>query len=73
MSLTVAELESARADLVKARASGALSYTDQSGERIEYATDAQMRAKLAWLDAEISKLNGTAPPRVVHFQTSKGV
>ena len=73
MALTVSDLTDAQSRLIEARASGIRVVVDQNGERIEYGSDFEMRNALAFLSAEIAKLNGSAPKRVVTFKTSKGV
>jgi len=70
--MTLAELTKARADLLKARASGVQQYRDQNGEIVTYKSDAEMRAALASLDAEIAAM--TRKPRsTLYLKTSKGL
>ena len=73
MALTVSDLTDAQSRLIEARASGIRVVVDQNGERIEYASDFEMRNALSFLSAEIAKLTGSAPKRVVTFKSSKGL
>lgn len=71
MALTLAELQSARDALLRARAGGMRRVRDQNGEEIEYRSDAEMARALAALDSEIAAL-ANRPPSTFHFATSKG-
>lgn len=71
MALTVDQLSKARDALLTARAGGVRRVRDQTGEEVEYRSDAEMARALAALDSEIAKASG-AIPRTLHFTTSKG-
>ena len=72
MALTVDQLSKARDALLTARAGGVRRVRDQTGEEVEYRSDAEMARALAALDSEIAKASG-ASPRALHFTTSKGI
>ena len=61
-----------RGALFAARMNGTRAFQDQNGERVEFKSDAEMARALAAIDAELARLNGAAP-RVLTFNTSKGV
>ncbi|QFT81865.1 hypothetical protein FIU89_14675 [Roseovarius sp. THAF27] len=71
MALTLAELQSARDALLRARAGGIRRVRDLTGEEVEYRSDAEMARALAALDSEIAAL-AKSPPSTFHFATSKG-
>ncbi|MDE0921805.1 phage head-tail joining protein [Aurantimonas coralicida] len=58
-----------RDDLMKARLSGVRVLVDQSGERIEYKSDSEMRSAIAAADAALSARR----PHTILLHTSKGV
>lgn len=72
MALTLTELTTARDALLRARAAGVRRVRDQSGEEVEYRSDAEMARALAALDSEIAGASA-ARPNTIHFTTSKGV
>jgi len=72
MALTLTELTAARDALLRARAAGVRRVRDQSGEEVEYRSDAEMARALAALDSEIAGASA-ARPTTIHFTTSKGV
>ena len=71
MALTLAELETMRDELVKARSRG-VRMLQVNGERVEYKTDAELAAAFADLDRQIANLSR---PKIgaVTFSTSKGL
>lgn len=69
---TIAELSVLRDKLLKARLSGVREVRDANGEQVRYATDSEMRAALASIDAEIARLAGSSV-REIKFRTSKGI
>jgi hypothetical protein len=73
MALSLEQLTAARDALILARSTGALSYTDQNGERVEYKSDGQMASAHIALDRQIAELSGCKTPRTFHFRTSKGL
>lgn len=58
-----------RDELIKARLSGVREFTDQNGERVRYATDAEMVRAIADADRRL----GAALPTSIRFSTSKGL
>ena len=72
-TMTVASLTDLRESLIAARLSGVLEFRDSNGERIVYRSDAEMARAIEAADREIARLSGTAQPRTIYFQTSKGV
>ena len=69
MTHTHADLIRFRDALIQARLSGVRSLTDQNGESIEYKSDAQMSAALAYVE----KLIAGQQPHTIVFNTSKGL
>lgn len=69
MAHTLADLIAFRDRLIAARLSGVRSVTDQNGESIEYKSDAQMAAALAYVE----RLIAGAGPSTIVFSTSKGL
>jgi hypothetical protein len=72
MALSAEELQAARDALLKARAGGIRRVRDQSGEEVEYRSDAEMARAIAALDSELAALRNR-PPSTFHFRTSKGL
>ena len=70
---TLAELQAHRSALLSARASGVRRVRDSSSEEIEYRTDSEMRAAIAFIDSEIAAATTGIRPSVVRFTTSKGL
>lgn len=70
-ALTLSELETLRAALVRARLNGTRSVRDQNGEELVYKSDREMAAALASIESEIARLQSSAV-KTVRFQTSKG-
>lgn len=69
MSHTLADLIRFRDELVKARLTGIRSLRDQNGEEVEYKSDAQMAAALAFVESLIAGQR----PHTILFNTSKGL
>ena len=72
MALSLTDLTTARDRLLLARASGVRRVRDQNGEESEFRSDAEMRAALAALDAEIAAAT-RRPSSTIVFNTSKGL
>ena len=70
-ALTFAELESLRAELVRARLNGARVVTDANGESVTFKSDAEMAGALASVESEIARLQSTTIKQV-RFRTTKG-
>ena len=70
-TLTVAQLQAFRDDLISARLSGLREIEDQNGERVQYKTDAEMARAIEAADREIARLQGTGA-RTIKISTSKG-
>ncbi len=70
MSIEVAELETLRADLIRARARG-VREVQTGNERVRYGSDAEMASAIAELDARLRRTSG-ARPSAVKFSSSKG-
>jgi len=71
-ALTLAELQSLHAALVRARAGGARSVRDQNGEEVSYKSDREMSAAIADLEARIAAIQSGPSATVIRFNTSKG-
>ncbi len=71
--MTLEQLQSARADLMKARASSLRSFRDSNGEEVTYASERDMARAIAAIDREIAKLTSGDAPRIIRFSTSKGL
>lgn len=71
MALTATELEAMRDALVRSRSSGTKSVTFDDGRKVEYISDAEMRAAIADLELRMRRMTTNAP-NVVRFKTSKG-
>ncbi|MFW5641941.1 MAG: phage head-tail joining protein [Roseicyclus sp.] len=72
MSLEASELEDLRAELIRARARG-VRVVSAGGRRIEYASDAEMAAAIADLDARIAASGGSRVRSVeVHYAKGAG-
>lgn len=67
------DLQTLRAALVAARASGIREVRDSTGEGIVYKNDSEMAAAIRALDTEIAAQQRGASPSVVRFSTSKGL
>lgn len=61
MAIDVAELETMRDALIRARSSG-VRVVMVEGKRLEYGTDAEMAAAIANLEARIARATGKGPP-----------
>lgn len=72
MALALAALIAARDALVLNRAQGIRQFRDQSGELVEYKTDAEMARAIGFLDAEIAKAT-RQPVMTVYLNTTKGI
>jgi hypothetical protein len=70
-ALTLNELESLRAALVRARLNGVREVRDQNGETVTYKSDREMAGALASVEAEIARLQSTTIKQV-RFRTTKG-
>ncbi len=70
MALSLSELTAARDSLFQARSQGVRRVKDQNGEEVEYRSDAEMRAAIAALDAEIAAAV-RRPASTILFRTSK--
>ncbi|MDP3493008.1 MAG: hypothetical protein Q8R82_07825 [Hyphomonadaceae bacterium] len=70
-ALTLTELESLRAALVRARLNGVREITDQNGESVTYKSDREMAGALASVESEIARLQSTTIKQV-RFRTTKG-
>lgn len=66
------KLRQYREDLQGARFSGVREFIDQTGERIRYATDAELARAIGAIDAEIAALTRRRSS-LIHLQTSKGL
>lgn len=71
--LTAADLQAWRDKLVRMRAEGVRTYTDQSGESVTYASDREYAAAIASLDRELARLAGSRTPSTILFRTHKGL
>ena len=71
--LTAADLQAWRDKLVKMRAAGIRSFTDQNGESVTYASDRELSAAIASIDRELAALAGSRSPHTIIFRTSKGL
>lgn len=71
MAIEVAELETMRDALIRARAKGAREL-QLNGERIRYGSDAEMASAIADLDSRIARATKARPNRV-SFGSSKGL
>ena len=69
MAHSTAALIEFRDRLIAARLNGIRSVTDQNGESVEYKSDQQMAAALAYVERLIA---GQQPSTIV-FHTSKGL
>jgi hypothetical protein len=69
MAASLADLTRWRDELFQARLSGVREVVDQNGERIRYATDAEMARALAAADAAIAGKR----PSILYLKTSKGL
>ena len=70
-TLTPAELEAMRDELVRARARGTRVVMVE-GRRVEYATDPEMAAALADIETRLRRARH-GPVRTILFTSSKGV
>lgn len=70
-ALSLSELESLRAELVRARLNGVREITDQNGESVTYKSDREMAGALASVEAEIARLQSSTIKQV-RFRTTKG-
>jgi type IV secretory pathway TraG/TraD family ATPase VirD4 len=70
-ALTLTELESLRAALVRARLNGVREIRDQNGETVSYKSDREMAGALASVESEIARLQSTTIKQV-RFRTTKG-
>jgi len=70
--LTLAELQTMRDALIRARMGGLRSVRDQNGEEITYKSDAEMAAALRNIESMISFASTGCVPNVIRFNTSKG-
>lgn len=66
------KLRQYREDLQGARYSAARELVDQNGEKIRYATDAELARAIAAIDSEIAALTRRRSS-LIHLQTSKGL
>lgn len=71
-ALTLSELETLRAALVRARLNGTRSVRDQNGEELVYKSDREMAAALASIESEIARLQSSAVKTVRFKHTTKG-
>lgn len=71
--VTLADLLTARADLLAARVNGLREVRDSTGESISYKSDREMAAALAALDSEIAAMQRGPRSAVIRFSTSKGL
>lgn len=67
--LMASDLQAWRDKLVKMRAAGVRSFTDQNGESVTYASDREMAAAIASIDRELAALSGARKPHTVVFRT----
>lgn len=65
--LTLEELEGMRDALLRARYAGVRT-AEYDGEKIDYASDAEMRRALASLDRQIAERSGQKPVSVVRIK-----
>lgn len=71
-ALTLSELQSLHAALVRARAGGVRTVRDQNGEEVSYKSDREMSAAIADVEARIAAMQSGAAPNVIRFNSSKG-
>ena len=62
-----------RNELIQARLNGVRSVTDQNGERVEYKSDSEMAAALAYAEKLIADYHRPAPIKTIHISSSKGL
>ena len=72
MALTLTELTTARDSLFLAISGGVLSFRDQNGESVTYASMTEMRSALAMIDSQIAAAS-KRPASTIVFRTSKGI
>ena len=72
-STTLQDWQARRAALVAARTTGTRSVQFPDGTRVEYSTDAEIAAALAFVDREMTAAQGVARPSRFYFNTSKGL
>ncbi len=65
----LADLQTWRESLRKARIAGVRSVRDASGETIEYKSDLEMERALRFCDQLIAEQSSGAAPNVIKFQT----
>ena len=70
-TLTVAQLQQWRDDLMQARLSGIRELEDQNGERVVYRSEAEMARAIEAANREIARLQGVGA-RTIKVSTSKG-
>lgn len=66
------KLRQYRDELQGARFSGVRELVDQNGEKVRYATDAELARAIASIDSEIAALTRRRSS-LIYMQTSKGV
>ncbi|WP_372624576.1 phage head-tail joining protein [Falsiroseomonas sp.] len=69
----LAALLARREALAASRANAPRVVVDQNGERVEFRSDAEIAAAIAFLDREIAAACASAPATTIRFRTSKGL
>ena len=70
---TIQEWQARREALVAARTTGTRSVQFPDGTRVEYSTDSELAAAIAFVDREVTAAQGTTRPSRFYFSTSKGL
>jgi hypothetical protein len=73
MAVATADLVAWRDALISARLKGIRSVQDSDGSRIEYKSDAEMRAAIAAANDMIAAAGQSPPFNTIRFTTSKGL
>lgn len=69
----LAALLARREALAASRANAPRVVVDQNGERVEFRSDAELAAAIAFLDREIAAARASTPATTIRFRTSKGL
>lgn len=70
---TVAELIAYRDQLMAARGGSIRRFRDQSGEEVEYKSDAELKTAIAAVTREIDAAQSGRTASTIIFRTSKGL
>lgn len=71
--MTVSQLQAQREELLTVLGNGALEVVLADGSRTTFADVNQLRAAIAFVDAEIAKAQSPSEPRVFPIITSRGL